>query len=69
MAWVVQGKEIVAFERHLSLLKKGGNHCHVNVVPIPASAAPKCKQVRPSLQATWPAAAPLNKHAALTQAW
>ncbi|KAL3157811.1 hypothetical protein ABBQ32_012233 [Trebouxia sp. C0010 RCD-2024] len=39
-----QGKEVVAFERHLSLVKKGGNHCHVNVVPIPSSAGPKCKQ-------------------------
>lgn len=52
VVWVVQGKEIIAFERHLSLLKKGGNHCHINVVPIPASAAPKCKQVCPFLQAT-----------------
>ncbi|KAL0037433.1 hypothetical protein WJX79_008053 [Trebouxia sp. C0005] len=39
-----QGKEVIAFERHLSLVKKGGNHCHVNVVFIPASAAPKAKQ-------------------------
>lgn len=50
---LVQGKEVVAFERHLSLLKKGGNHCHINVVPIPASAASKCKQVRPPLHAAW----------------
>lgn len=43
----MQGKEVIAFERHLSLVKKGGNHCHVNVVPIPSSAGPKCKQVSP----------------------
>ena len=53
IAWMVQGKEIIAFERHLSLLKKGGNHCHINVVPIPATAAPKCKQVRPPLPPSW----------------
>ncbi|KAL0053002.1 hypothetical protein WJX82_011315 [Trebouxia sp. C0006] len=39
-----QSKEVIAFERHLSLVKKGGNHCHINVVSIPASAAPKAKQ-------------------------
>ncbi len=47
VGWV-QGKEVIAFERHLSLVKKGGNHCHINVVSIPASAAPKAKQVPPS---------------------
>ena len=44
LQWL-QGKEIIAFERHLSLVKKGGNHCHINVVPIQASAAPKAQQV------------------------
>ena len=68
VAWVLQGKELIAFERHLSLVKKGGNHCHINVVPIPASAAPKCKQVGASLHATWLAAAVLNKHVTVSQA-
>ncbi len=44
----MQGKEVIAFERHLSLVKKGGNHCHINIVSIPASAAPKAKQVPPN---------------------
>ncbi|MEW5297133.1 MAG: hypothetical protein WDW36_000361 [Sanguina aurantia] len=33
------GKELVAFERHLALRKSGGNHCHINVIAIPPSAA------------------------------
>ena len=43
----MQGREVVAFERHLSLVKKGGNHCHINVTSIPAAAAPKVNQVSP----------------------
>jgi Protein similar to CwfJ C-terminus 1 len=34
-----QGKEAVAFERFMAFRKSGGNHCHINVVPVPASAA------------------------------
>ncbi|KXZ54774.1 hypothetical protein GPECTOR_4g844 [Gonium pectorale] len=34
------GRELVAFERHLSLRNKGGNHCHVNVLAVtPAAGA------------------------------
>jgi len=45
----MKGKEVIAFERHLSLVKRGGNHCHINVVSIPAAAAPKANQVTESL--------------------
>ncbi|GLC41621.1 hypothetical protein PLESTB_000695700 [Pleodorina starrii] len=33
------GRELVAFERHLSLRSKGGNHCHINVIGVPPAAA------------------------------
>ena len=36
---MLQGKEAVAFERFMAFRKSGGNHCHINVVPVPASAA------------------------------
>jgi hypothetical protein len=35
----LQGKQAVAFERFMAFRKSGGNHCHINVVPVPASAA------------------------------
>ena len=44
-ALTMQGRVIVAFERHLSLVKKGGNHCHINIVSIPVAAASKTQQV------------------------
>lgn len=40
-----QGKVLVAFERYMSFKKTGGNHCHVNVVPIPAKTASVAKRV------------------------
>ena len=36
---VLQGQQAVAFERFMAFRKSGGNHCHINVVPVPASAA------------------------------
>ncbi len=41
----LQGKELLAFERYLVLRKAGGNHAHVNVLPIPAAAAKQAQQV------------------------
>ncbi|KAG2490789.1 hypothetical protein HYH03_010711 [Edaphochlamys debaryana] len=32
------GRELVGFERHLSLRNKGGNHCHINVIGVPPAA-------------------------------
>ncbi|GLI67306.1 hypothetical protein VaNZ11_011492 [Volvox africanus] len=32
------GRELVAFERHLYLRTKGGNHCHINVVGVTPAA-------------------------------
>lgn len=32
------GRELVAFERHLALRNKGGNHCHINVVGVTPAA-------------------------------
>ncbi|PNW80996.1 hypothetical protein CHLRE_07g338700v5 [Chlamydomonas reinhardtii] len=32
------GRELVAFERHLSLRNKGGNHCHINVLGVTPEA-------------------------------
>ena len=43
----MQGQELVAFERFLNLRKAGGNHAHVNVLPIPAAAARQAPQVCP----------------------
>lgn len=42
----VQGLELVAFERFMTFRKTGGNHCHINVLPIPAAAAASARQVR-----------------------
>lgn len=36
---MLQGQQAVAFERFMAFRKSGGNHCHINVVPVPASAA------------------------------
>ena len=36
----------MAFERYMALRKSGGNHCHVNVLPIPAAAAAGARKVR-----------------------
>jgi hypothetical protein len=30
---------MVAFERYMTFRKSGGNHCHLNVLPLPAGAA------------------------------
>jgi hypothetical protein len=38
-------RELVAFERHLALRSKGGNHMHVNCVPVPADRAKKAKKI------------------------
>ena len=32
-------RDLVVFERHLSLRSKGGNHCHMNCVPVPRERA------------------------------
>ena len=40
-----QGQELVAFERYMTLRKSGGNHCHVNALPIPAAAAAGARKV------------------------
>ncbi len=42
----LQGKEAVAFERFMAFRKSGGNHCHINVIPAPASAASTARAVR-----------------------
>eukprot|EP00891_Asterochloris_glomerata_P004628 jgi/Astpho2/4628/e_gw1.00067.405.1_t len=42
--FAAQGQELVAFERFLNLRKAGGNHAHVNVLPIPAAAAKQAAQ-------------------------
>tara|TARA_Y100000994_G_scaffold244620_1_gene244780 strand:+ start:94 stop:711 length:618 start_codon:yes stop_codon:yes gene_type:complete len=34
-AEATEDRGVVAFERHLTLKNKGGNHMHLNVVPIP----------------------------------
>jgi hypothetical protein len=39
------GMELVGFERHLALKKSGGNHCHINVIPVPMAAGKRAKQV------------------------
>jgi diadenosine tetraphosphate (Ap4A) HIT family hydrolase len=37
------GAQLVCFERHLALRGKGGNHAHINCVPLPAAAASNAK--------------------------
>lgn len=41
----VQGKALVAFERHLALRSKGGNHCHINTMPVSKAAAASARDV------------------------
>ncbi len=41
----LNGKELICFERHLALKTKGGNHAHVNCVPVTSLAAANAKQV------------------------
>ena len=38
-------RELVAFERHLALRSKGGNHMHLNCVPVPADRARKARKI------------------------
>ncbi|CAG9464671.1 unnamed protein product [Pedinophyceae sp. YPF-701] len=38
------GKEMVYFERFVNLRAKGGNHCHINCVPVAAAAVPGAAQ-------------------------
>ena len=35
----LQGSQLLTFERHLALRNKGGNHAHVNCVPLSSAAA------------------------------
>ena len=39
------GSKLVCFERFLSLRGKGGNHCHINCLPVPADEAASVRQV------------------------
>ena len=39
------GMRMVAFERHLRLKSRGGNHCHVNCLPFPENRAPWLESV------------------------
>lgn len=43
-AFAAQGREVVAFERHVTLKRIGGNHCHINVVGVPRAAAGKARE-------------------------
>ena len=38
-------RDLVVFERHLSLRSKGGNHCHMNCVPVPRERAKKARKI------------------------
>lgn len=38
-------RDLVVFERHLALRSKGGNHCHMNCVPIPKSVSKKARKI------------------------
>ncbi len=42
MRWM-QGSEMVVFERFMNFRKTGGNHCQLNVIPVPASASAGAK--------------------------
>ena len=35
----------MVFERHLALRSKGGNHCHMNCVPVPRARAAKARKI------------------------
>ena len=43
MLWWMQGSEMVVFERFMNFRKTGGNHCQLNVIPVPASASAGAK--------------------------
>lgn len=38
-----EGKQFVGFERFMRLKKSGGNHCHINCIAIPSSAAQRAQ--------------------------
>ena len=38
-----QGRDIVAFERYMTFRKSGGNHCQINVLPVPRAAATRAE--------------------------
>ena len=38
-------KRLVVFERHLELRNKGGNHCHMNCVPVAADRAALAEKI------------------------
>ena len=38
-------RDLVVFERHLALRSKGGNHCHMNCVPVPRERAKKARKI------------------------
>ena len=38
-------RDLVVFERHLALRSKGGNHCHMNCVPVPRARAGKARKI------------------------
>ena len=39
----MQGSKMVVFERFMNFRKSGGNHCQLNVVPVPAHASAGAK--------------------------
>lgn len=41
---VLQGKELLAFERYLTMKGRGGNHMQFNAVPIPMEAGKRAKE-------------------------
>lgn len=43
--FLLQGQQAVAFERFMAFRKSGGNHCHINVVPVPVSAAKTARAI------------------------
>ena len=38
-------RDLVVFERHLALRSKGGNHCHMNCIPVPRTRALKARKI------------------------
>ena len=38
-------RDLVVFERHLALRSKGGNHVHMNCVPVPREKANKARKI------------------------
>lgn len=43
--YAAEGKEAVSFERFMAFRKSGGNHCHVNVIPVPSATAVDARKV------------------------